>query len=114
MNSEINSLSSYHDIARLGQLRMDAANNPDASVQEVARQFESIFLNLMLQGAREAMSQEGIFSSPQLKTYQQMFDQQVAMDLADSGGIGLAKIIARQLQHTEQQAPLIREEQNRG
>ncbi len=97
---ETNSLASYHDLARLDQLKYKAGSDPDGSLMEVARQFESIFLNMMLKSARETIEDGGIFNSPQLKTYQQMFDQQAAIEISSKGGIGLAEIIARQLDHT--------------
>lgn len=98
ISSTSNSLSAYHDIAKLDELRFKAKSDPNASIMEVAKQFEAIFLNMMLKTARNTIVEGGIFTSPHLKTYQQMFDQQVSVDLAASGGIGLAKIIARQLQ----------------
>ncbi len=64
---------------------------------EVAKQFESIFLNMMLSSARETLQDGGLFNSSELKSYQQMFDQQASIDISERGGIGLAEIIARQL-----------------
>jgi peptidoglycan hydrolase FlgJ len=93
-----NSLSAYHDIARLNELKFKASDNAEASLLEVAKQFESIFLNMMLKTARSTIVEGGIFKSPQLKTYQQMFDQQASVDLSSKGGIGLAEVIVRQLQ----------------
>lgn len=100
MPASSNSLSAYHDIAKLNELRFKANHDPDASLLEVAKQFEAIFLNMMLETARGSIVEGGIFNSPQLETYQGMFDQQISIDLAGSGGIGLAKIIVRQLQYT--------------
>lgn len=100
MPASSNSLSAYHDISKLNELRFKANHDPDASLLEVAKQFEAIFLNMMLETARGSIVEGGIFNSPQLETYQGMFDQQISIDLAGSGGIGLAKIIVRQLQYT--------------
>ncbi len=93
------SLSAYHDISRLSELKFKAGGNGNESLLEVAKQFESIFINMMLSSARNAITDGGIFQGPALKTYQQMFDQQVAVDMAGAGGIGLAEVIVRQLQY---------------
>ncbi len=97
ISTSSNSLSAYHDISRLDALKYKAINNPEDSVMEVAKQFESIFLNMMLSSARETLQDGGLFNSSELKSYQQMFDQQASIDISERGGIGLAEIIARQL-----------------
>lgn len=96
--------STYFDLAGMNELRARAAADPDASLKEVAKQFESIFVNMMLDGARSTIQKGGLFDSAALDNYQQMLDQQMSLDMAmKNGGIGLAEQIVRQLKLTQGQ-----------
>ena len=64
----------------------------------MAQQFESLVLNLMLKEMRKTVSRSGLMDSEAMKTFEQMFDQQVALGMAKAGGIGLGKFIAQQLE----------------
>ena len=91
--------SVYTDLHGFASLRAQAQKNPDAALKEVAKQFESIFVQMMVKSMRDASepleSEWG--GNSQMKSYQQMFDQQLSLDLSSDGGLGLADIIARQL-----------------
>jgi flagellar protein FlgJ len=97
--SNVSALSSdhYHDLNGLTELKRTSRENPNAAVDEVAEQFESMFLQMMLKSMRDALPKEGLFSSNDMDTYTEMADQQIAVNMAKSGGIGLADVIARQL-----------------
>ncbi len=90
--------SLYHDFSGLAALRRDARNDAASAVEPVARQFEAIFVQQMLKSMRDATPEGGLFNSSQLKSWQQMFDQQLSVDLADHGGLGLAQVLVEQLQ----------------
>jgi flagellar protein FlgJ len=66
-------------------------------MRKVAGQFEALFIQMMLQSMRDANLGEGIFDSDHSKTYQSLFDKQIAMDMSQHNGIGLADMIMRQL-----------------
>lgn len=87
----------YNDFHGLANLKADAERKTDGSIDEVARQFESLFLQMMLKGMRDASLGEGIMDNDQTKFYEEMFDQQLSLNLAGKGGIGLADVIKRQL-----------------
>ena len=89
--------SQYHDLNCLTDLKRTSRDNPDAAIDEVATQFESMFIQMMLKSMREALPKDGLFSSNDMDTYTEMADQQIAVNMAESGGIGLADVIARQL-----------------
>lgn len=92
--------SVYTDLAGLGALKAKAAGNKDAAVREVAAQFEGLFVQMMLKSMRDAGAsfESGLFNSDQTKFYQEMFDQQLSLDLSQqAGGIGLAAVLERQL-----------------
>ncbi len=87
------------DFHGLNQLRASAlkAEQPDQTLRQVAAQFESLFVSLMLKSMRQAELSEGIFDSEQSDMYRDMADQQLAMDMSASGGLGLQDMIIRQL-----------------
>ena len=91
-----------HDVSSLNGLRTAIANGDDAdALKETAKQFESIFVQMMLKSmrkAQEALADENSpFNSQQVKFYRDMHDQQLAVDLSSNGGLGLAELIEKQL-----------------
>ena len=88
----------YNDFTQFTTLRAEATKNPNASLEEVAAQFESIFLQQMLKSMRDATIKSDLFDSSQMDTYQSMADQQLAVQLSEQGGIGLARMMVEQMQ----------------
>ena len=88
----------YNDFTQLTTLRAEATKNPSAALEEVAAQFESIFLQQMLKSMRDATVKSDLFDSSQMDTYQSMADQQLAVQFAEQGGIGLARMMVEHMQ----------------
>ena len=88
----------YTDFAQFSTLRAEATANPNAAIEEVAAQFESLFLQQMLKSMRDATVKSDLFDSSQIETYQSMADQQLALQLSEQGGIGLARMMVEQMQ----------------
>ena len=88
----------YNDFTQFTTLRAEATKNPNAALEEVAAQFESIFLQQMLKSMRDATTKSDLFDSSQMDTYQSMADQQLAVQLSEQGGIGLARMMVEQMQ----------------
>ncbi len=75
------------------------SDSPEA-LKKAAKQFESVFLHMWLKSMREANAGFGegsYLSSPAMESHQQMLDGEMAVSLSNSGGIGLAEVIERQL-----------------
>ena len=87
----------YSDFSGLAELRRQAGSDPSKAAKEVAQQFESIFVGMMVKSMRDTLPKDGLFASNQMEAYQEMFDQQLALDLSRRGGIGLADVIERQI-----------------
>jgi flagellar protein FlgJ len=89
----------YTDFQGLSQLRAEAGSgkNDQATLRKVAGQFEALFIQMMLKSMRDANLGEGLMDSEHVKTYQSMFDQQIALDLSKGGSLGLADMMVRQL-----------------
>ncbi|WP_126453754.1 flagellar assembly peptidoglycan hydrolase FlgJ [Sulfuriflexus mobilis] len=88
----------FNDLGGLASLR-GRANGGDqqGALKEAAKQFEAIFLNMMLKQMREASFGDPLFDSSAGDNYRSMFDQQLALNLSESGSLGIAKVIERQL-----------------
>lgn len=95
----------YTDFSGLQKLRAKASGPEDTvqsreATKEVAKQFESLFLQMMLKTMRDATVTGESAESDQTRFYQEMFDKQIALDLADNssgGGLGIAKLLEQDL-----------------
>ena len=85
------------DFAGLAQMRAGAVQGEEKVTKEVAQQFESIFINMMLKSMRDATTRSGLLDSEATKTYESMFDQQVSAELAGKGTFGIAQALQNQL-----------------
>jgi flagellar protein FlgJ len=93
----VNHADVYTDFNGLAKLKTEAKTDSQEALKEVAKQFESIFLNMTLKSMRDAKLSDGIFDSDQSQFYQEMYDQQLAVHLSGNPGVGLADLIVRQL-----------------
>jgi flagellar protein FlgJ len=87
----------YTDFSGLAALKARAREDQDAALDQVSRQFESLFLQMMLKSMRDASVGGGLMDSKQSEFYRDMYDKQLAVDMAQNHGIGLADVIKRQL-----------------
>lgn len=87
----------WSDPTAFASVRQDARKGDAAGLREVAHQFESLFLRMMLKSMREASSGDPYFDSNEGGMYRDMFDDQVAVDMSARGGMGLADILVQQL-----------------
>jgi peptidoglycan hydrolase FlgJ len=84
------------DARGLDTLRLQAKQNPDQALKGVSRQFEAVFLHMLLKSMRDATPKDGLMDSEQTRSYTSMLDQQLAQSLS-AKGIGLADVMLRQL-----------------
>ena len=76
------SIPSTFDSAALAQLKFDARVNPDAEAKQVSRQFEAVFINQLLQSMRKATFKSELFQSDAKKTYESLFDREIANQIS--------------------------------
>ena len=98
----------YTDISGLNDLKHQARSNQQAAIKEDAKQFESLFMNMMLKSMRDASMGDPIFDNNQSLVYRDMFDRQLALSMSKGQGMGLAEVLARQL---SQQIPGLTDKQ---
>jgi peptidoglycan hydrolase FlgJ len=96
------------DIARTGLsvdprgldgLKQDARvdqNSPE-TIRAVAKQFESLFSQMLIKSMRAASLGDGLMDSEQSDFYQDIFDQQLSVKMSEGRGLGLADMLVRQL-----------------
>ncbi|WP_298446920.1 flagellar assembly peptidoglycan hydrolase FlgJ [uncultured Marinobacter sp.] len=90
----------YTDFSGLNALKHSAGDDKQAALEEVARQFESIFLSEMLKSMRKAgdvFAEGNYLNSNQSEMYRDMFDSQLSLSMAGGQGTGLADALVRQL-----------------
>ncbi|ORU94267.1 MAG: flagellar rod assembly protein/muramidase FlgJ [Cycloclasticus sp. symbiont of Bathymodiolus heckerae] len=87
----------YADFNGLAQLRHQASKDQGGAIDEVARQFETIFVKMMLKSMRDAVSESALINTDKQKFYQSMYDDQISLNLTQSGGLGLGEMIKLQL-----------------
>lgn len=87
----------YHSFNGFEQMRAEARSGNAEATTGAAKQFESIFVQMMLKAMRDTVPEGGLFEGEQMDFYQGMFDQQISLNIANGQGIGLAKVIERQL-----------------
>jgi peptidoglycan hydrolase FlgJ len=89
--------SFYADFSGLEGLKAGARNQQKDAVHEAARQFESLLTRMMLKSMREASLGQGLGDSEETSFYQDMFDQQLAVQISKGEGLGLASQLMQQL-----------------
>jgi flagellar protein FlgJ len=97
MTAPVDNSSFYADPQAITALRQDAKTQSPESLRAVARQFESLFTQMMLKSMRDATPKDSLFGSDQQDFYQDMFDSQMANQLSKGKGLGLADMLVRQL-----------------
>lgn len=90
--------------ASLDALRGAAARDPAKAIQEVSRQFETLFMQELMKSMRATTMDSGMLSNAATSMGSDMLDQQYAMQLSGQPG-GLAAAIARQLERQMGVAP---------
>lgn len=89
----------------LAQARLEQAARPlakadagDARIAEAAESFEAMFLTQMLQPLFDGLETEGFFGGgPAEGIYRSILVDEIGKQIARSGGIGVAEIVAHEM-----------------
>lgn len=93
-------LGTYADMSAFAGLRSAAQQDSKSALPAVAKQFESIFTQMMLKSMRDAsaaMGGDDIMGSSEANSYRDMLDHQLSVTLSQGRGIGIADMLVRQL-----------------
>jgi len=86
------------DFHQFAALRKGAEQRDPAVLEQVAGQFEALFIDTLMKNMRSTSLGEPIFgNSDQHEMYQEMLDKQFAQEMAGGNGIGLKEMLIRQL-----------------
>lgn len=90
----------YTELNGLNNIRLLGQEDRPEALRQIAIQFESIFLNMMLKEMRKG--EDTLFADNMLRTDEMAFhrenlDNQLSLHLASEGGVGLADALYRQL-----------------
>jgi len=89
--------SIYTEQSSLTQLKKGAREKSPEAIKQVAKQFESLFVQMMLKSMRDTVPENELFGSNAEKMYQDMYDKQLSTSISNARGIGLSNVIERQL-----------------
>ncbi len=84
------------DMQGVDALRHTVRSSPEEGARQVSRQFEALFMNMVLKSMREASPSSGLLQSQNEKVYMSMLDQQLSQNLSGRG-VGLAEAMFAQL-----------------
>ncbi|MDM0084095.1 flagellar assembly peptidoglycan hydrolase FlgJ [Variovorax sp. J31P179] len=87
------------DVQGVDALRRTVRASPEEGLKQVSRQFEAMFMNMVLKSMREATPSSGLLDGQNEKIYTSMLDQQLAQNLS-GWGLGLAEAMLAQLQRS--------------
>ncbi|WP_316368196.1 flagellar assembly peptidoglycan hydrolase FlgJ [Candidatus Thiodiazotropha sp. CDECU1] len=87
----------YHDFSGLTALKHQARDDQAGTAEQVARQFESLFVQMMVKQMRQASFGNGLFESKQSEFVRDMYDQQLSVHLSEQRGLGMAQLLRNQL-----------------
>jgi len=93
------SAKSYLDFAGLGELRIRAKNNDESAAQEVGRQFEAMFVQMVFKSVREANEpmKSDLMGSSSVDTFEQMYHQELSQVMSQKGVFGLGDWLTEQV-----------------
>lgn len=85
-------------------LKQDAARGvPGQSIKAVAKQFEGMFLNILMRGMRSGGG-NSVLDNNETKLYTELLDQQFAQKIAEGRGLGLADALVQQITRSQAHA----------
>ncbi|MDE1963800.1 MAG: flagellar assembly peptidoglycan hydrolase FlgJ [Xanthomonadaceae bacterium] len=98
LDSVAQGVGTWTDLSGFNALRHTAQSDAKAALPIVAKQFESIFTQMVLKSMRDASFGDPNFDSQASTSWQGLADQQLAVTLSSHGhGLGIAELLVRQL-----------------
>lgn len=89
----------FYDLNAVTELKFGDSSTETERLQKVAKEFETLFVNEMLKSARKAnevLADDNPLNSEEVKTFQGMLDNELALTLGRQGKLGVADMLVRQ------------------
>ena len=83
-------LADHIEISRIKEVEKEA------DLENVAQEFESLFVYQLLKNARKAKLSESLFSNQGTETYESLLDQEYSKTLSKNHSFGIAEALLRQ------------------
>lgn len=93
-------LSGYTDFTGLHELKARASKDQSGeSLEAAAKQFESMFVQLMMKSMRDANAtmKSGLFDNAGTDMFEEMLDKEFSVQFGQRGAFGLAEMLVKQL-----------------
>jgi len=104
MMDKMTEAQNFLDLNGLNSIRQQSKStdkeSKEAALQTAAKQFEAIFMQMLLKSmrkAQEVLESDSPLNSESTKFYRDMHDQQMSLELSNNGSLGLSELIVRQL-----------------
>ncbi len=103
---DVNTTRVYTDFNQLKTLETKAKDNSEAALREVAKEFESVMMQMVMKSMRDANKafESDLVNHDQMDFYQNWFDQQLSQNLGDKG-FGIADMLVNNLSRTNPAEP---------
>ena len=89
-----NNIKKQFDVSQI--INKENKNNSDRDLEEVAQEFESLFINEMLKRAHSAKLAKTILTSDAEDTYTSLLNQERSKILAKNHNFGIAEALVKQ------------------
>ena len=89
-----NNIKKQFDVSQI--INKENKNNSDRDLEEVAQEFESLFINEMLKRAHSAKLAKTILTSDAEDTYTSLLNQERSKILAQNHNFGIAEALVKQ------------------
>ena len=89
-----NNIKKQFDVSQI--INKENKNNSDRDLEEVAQEFESLFINEMLKRAHSAKLAKTILTSDAEDTYTSLLNQERSKILANNHNFGIAEALVKQ------------------
>jgi flagellar protein FlgJ len=98
----------------IGERSKSGKKLSDKEMEQVGKQFESLLLHQLLSAMRKTVPENELFgNTPADEMYKDMFDQQIAEQVADSGQTGISQSITEEIRRQQDQVRPPKEEGTR-
>ncbi len=97
----------FHDLTSVTELKYGDQSTEKERLHKVAKEFETLFVNEMLKSARKAnevLAEDNPLNSEEVKTFQGMLDNELALSLGRQGKLGIADMLVRQFGGADKEA----------
>ena len=90
--SETNSINSYLDFSGFSHLRAKAKDDQNSAAKEVGRQFEAMFVQMMLKSVRQANEtiKSDLMGSSAVDTFEEMYHNELSQVMAANDAFGIS------------------------